>query len=223
MTAPAGPMLVGTVEEVRVKVIVRNPPRPGQTGGVAWDVDATLWDFVRGFYDAARAAHPHLPERPPEGEDLWRYVVSDVGLDAARLLLPDLYRPEVMARYGALPGAAAATHAVREAGGRVVIMTFRPPEAATGTARFLDDAGIHWDELRCGYDCKITACVEMGVRVIVDDRPETLDLAVSRGLHALTLRWPHNRHACRHPVVHADDYAGLLPAILAALASPPTL
>jgi hypothetical protein len=101
-------------------------------------------------------------------------------------------------------------------------MTHRPPEAAEGTARFLDAAGIHWDELRCGYDCKVTACLDMGVRVIIDDRLDTLRLAVERGLHAFTLRWPHNAEICAGTaVVHADDYDGLLPGILAALVATP--
>lgn len=201
-----------------MRVIVRNPPGPHHRGGVAWDVDATLWDFLRGFYDVCRDAHPRLPHAPPAGEDCWVFVTRTIGLDAARAVLPSLYEPEVMARYGALPGAAEATHAVRAAGARVVVMTHRPPEAAEGTATFLDDHGIHWDELRCGFDCKVTACLEMGVGVIVDDRPETIELALSRGLRALTLRWPHNADVRERAAVdHADDYAGLLPLILGAL------
>lgn len=206
-----------------MRVIVRNPPSPHDRGAVAWDVDATLWDFLAGFYDLIRAEHAHLPVAPPEGGSVWAFVVDAVGIDAARAVLPRLYEPDVMARYGCLPGAVEATHAVRAAGARVIVMTHRPPEAADGTARFLDEHGVHWDELRCGFDCKVTACGELGASVIVDDRPQTLELAVERGIRAFTIWWPHNAEVCaRHPITHARGYDELLPAILAALeAAPP--
>lgn len=206
-----------------MRVIVRNPPSPDDRGAVAWDVDSTLWDFLSGFYDEMRGDHPHLPPRPPAEGSVWTYVVDRVGLDAARSVLPRLYTPEVMARYGPLPGAVEATHAVRAAGARVIVMTYRPPEAAEGTARFLDEFGVHWDELRCGYDCKVTACGHLGATVIVDDHPETLRLAVERGVHAFTISWPHNADVCAEhpPITHARGYEELLPGILAALDAAP--
>ena len=178
-----------------------------------------MWDFLAAFYGEARAEEPALPVPPPAEANLWELVVGHIGLERARALLPRLYEPALMARYGPLPGAVAATHAVRDAGARVVVMTHRPPEAAEGTARFLDEAGFHWDELRCGFDCKITACGELGVGVIVDDRPATLELARERGIAALTIRWPHNASLCaRDPgIVHAPDYATLLPQLLEAV------
>jgi len=202
-----------------VRIIIRSPREPRHTAGVAWDVDATMWDFLAAFYDEARGEEPDLPVLPPAGENLWRYVVDRIGRERASALLPRLYDPGLMARYGPLPGAVAATHAVRDAGARVVVMTHRPPEAAEGTARFLDDAGFHWDELRCGFDCKVTACGELGVGVIVDDRPETLELARARGIAALTIGWPHNAAACAGDpgIVHAPDYATLLPELLSAV------
>lgn len=208
-----------------MRVIVRSPREPRHTAAVAWDVDSTMWDFLAAFYDLAREASladgapDPLPATPPQGVDLWRVAVDRIGQERASALLPALFSPEVMLRYGPLPGAVEATHAVRDAGARIVVMTHRPPEAAEGTARFLDESGFHWDELRCGFDCKITACGELDVGVIVDDRSATLALAVERGVEALTLRWPHNADVlAEHPAIgHGPDYAALLPLLLGAV------
>jgi hypothetical protein len=201
-----------------VRVIVRNPPSPADRAAVAWDVDSTVWDFLSGFYDLAHARHGALlPARAP-ATGTWAYVTERIGHDAAIALLPDVYDADYMGRYGPLPGAVEATHAARAAGARVVVMTHRPPEAADGTARFLDEAGFHWDELRCGFDCKVTACRAMGIDVIVDDRPETIELAVERGLQVLTISWHWTDEVCaRLPVRHAPDYARLTPLVLEAI------
>jgi hypothetical protein len=201
-----------------VRIVVRNPPSGNERAVVAWDVDATMWDFHRAFYDACREVHVHLPSEPPAGEVTWRWVCDRIGHENAVAVLPKVHTADWMVRYGPLPGAVEATHAVRAAGARVVVMTHRPPDTAPDTQRFLDEAGFHWDELRVGQDCKVTACGALGASVIVDDMPSTLERAVARGIEALTIAWPHNaeiRAAGR--VLHAPDYAGLLPQILAAV------
>lgn len=201
-----------------MRIVVRNPPSGAERAVVAWDVDATMWDFHRAFYDAARREHADLPERPPPGAVTWAWVRDRIGLDAATAVLPTVHGFEWMGRYGPLPGAVEATHAVRAAGARIVVMTHRPPEAAQDTERFLDGAGFHWDELRVGTDCKVTACGALGAGVIIDDMPSTLERAVAHGLEALTIVWPHNAALCAEGSVrHAADYAGLLPQILAAV------
>ena len=201
-----------------MRVVVRNPPTGSERAVVAWDVDATMWDFHRAFYDAARAAHVHLPPAPPAGVITWHWVCERIGHAAAVEVLPTVHTRDWMVRYGPLPGAVEATHAVRAAGARVVVMTHRPEDAADHTQRFLDELGFHWDELRVGPDCKVTACGELGAGVIVDDMPFTLERAVAHGMEALTIAWPHNADLCAGGTIrHAPDYAGLLPEILAAV------
>jgi hypothetical protein len=202
-----------------MRVITRNAPRGDDRATVAWDVDSTLWDFLAGFYSTAQFRHAEHFPHPQPVEDLWDHVAARIGEAGAQALLPEVYSAAVMGRHGALPGAVEATLAARVAGARVVIMTARPPEAADETALFLDQAGVAWDELRCGFDCKVTACVAEGFGVIVDDHSGTLEKAAVANLEALTISWPWTAEVCtRYPqIIHAPDWAKLTPEVLAAI------
>jgi hypothetical protein len=202
-----------------MRVITRTPPSPADRATVAWDVDSTIWDFLAGFYATAQTRHAeHFADDRPDG-DLWDHVSSRIGDPAAQALLPEVYSAAVMGRHGALPGAVEATVAARAAGARIVIMTHRPPEAADETARFLDDSGAHWDELRCGFDAKVLACTTEGFGVIIDDRPQTLEEAATAGLETLTIEWTWTREVCaRYPqIIQRPDWHTLTPEVLGAI------
>lgn len=126
-----------------------------------------------------------------------------------------------MRRIGLYPGAAEATHELRGLGYRVMVMTDRDPDTAEDIAAACLDLGIAADELRIGRGEKIGPCLELGVRLLVDDKPTTISAARAAGLAVATLGHPYNLETCaEHDLTPARDWSELRLTILRELGEP---
>ena len=65
------------------------------------------------------------------------------------------------------------------------------------------------DELHCSQD-KVTHAIELGIDVLIDDKPADLLRALEAGMTAATLLHPWNRELCEtDDVICAEDWPGL--------------
>ena len=107
------------------------------------------------------------------------------------------------------PGAVEAVRAWHEAGHFIHITSHRSGEAHEATERWLRQIGLPFDELYCSYD-KVARCREIGIGVLIDDSPRTLERALAAGMTAATLLHPWNRELCEtEDIIFADDWGEL--------------
>ena len=181
---------------------------------VALDVDSTLYRLLEAM------------QRLPGGERI-RYEICDTwaalihlsgGLEQMKALLAQAMTYDAMRDAGLFPGARAAVDALHEAGAEIHVMTCRPEAVAGDTERFLRDEGIRFHSFSCRepFD-KIALCRQLGVRVIVDDQPDTLEQAHAAGIQALTLDHLYTREVVgRLGLRSASSWAELGPMVLSA-------
>lgn len=196
-----------------VTEIVRTPARPIGAAPLVLDVDSTLWDLMRAIETLTGLPYEDLISD-------WNAILKYVSVEEARDLFRRSFDLEVMRTEGPLPGVQEAVSRLRDAGHRIVLMTDRPHDTAESLVIWLDQHDIHWDELRCGPGCKITAAGERGIRVIVDDKPSTLEFAHQSGMSALTIDVPYNAEVVRRLGLRsAPDWDGLTPHLEEVLAA----
>ena len=96
-----------------------------------------------------------------------------------------------------------------EAGHFIHITSHRAVEAHGATAQWLEQIGLPYDELYCSND-KVTRCEEIGIDLLIDDSPETLQRAIDAGITVATLEHPWNRELCEtEDVICGKDWAEL--------------
>jgi hypothetical protein len=107
------------------------------------------------------------------------------------------------------PGAVDAVRGWHEAGHFIHVTSHRTETAHDATARWLEQIGLPYDELYCSFD-KLARCREIGIDLIIDDSPQTLQGALDMGIGAATILHPWNRELCEiEDIVCAEDWAGL--------------
>ena len=107
------------------------------------------------------------------------------------------------------PGAVATVKSWHEAGHFIHITSHRAVEAHGATAQWLERIGLPYDELYCSSD-KVTRCEEIGIDLLIDDSPETLQRAIDAGITVATLEHPWNRELCEtEDVICGKDWAEL--------------
>jgi len=104
------------------------------------------------------------------------------------------------------PGAVETITAWHGQGHFIHITSHRDADAHPHTSEWLTNIGLPHDELYCSDD-KIARCVEIGIDVLIDDAPSTLERARELGIVAATLEHPWNRDI--PGVIIAKDWAGL--------------
>lgn len=173
------------------------------------DLDSTLWPFndaLRGVGDGAS----------PEDDWLgWGELVRLSGSErAAAVAMERAQSYESMQRFGLFVGVRETFAALRRDGVRIVVATDRPPRLADDAARFLAEAGLECSVYALTPSERISYCLRQGIRVLVDDRPETLAAAHDAGLAAVALRYRYNEDVLsllRLP--HADAWPELASVI----------
>jgi hypothetical protein len=92
-------------------------------------------------------------------------------------------------------------------------VTRRHDEADPATAAWLEAIGLPYDELHCSYD-KLARAQEIGIDVLVDDAPATLERAREHGIAGATIRHPWNAELCeREGYVCGADWPELAAAV----------
>jgi uncharacterized HAD superfamily protein len=107
------------------------------------------------------------------------------------------------------PGAVETVAGWHEAGHFIHITSHRAGEAHDATAQWLERIGLPYDELYCSSD-KVTRCEEIGIDLLIDDSPETLQRAIDAGITVATLEHPWNRELCEtEDVICGKDWTEL--------------
>lgn len=150
----------------------------------------------------------------------WDGLAIHAG-DRIREVFAAALTADQMLRVGLYPGAADITRELAERGYRVAIVTHRPPETAEEVADACDALGVAADEYFVGFADKIEHCRALGARVLVDDKPSTIEACVAAGLPVLTLGHPYNEEVCaRNGIAPASDWAELRAQLLGFLGEP---
>lgn len=180
---------------------------------VVIDVDSILWDFMRPIAGWTGIPYERLVAR-------WDSIRDEVDHAHIPQLFMRAFSLRAMRDQGPLPGAVESVERLAGKGRRIILMTDRPTETAEDLIIWLADNGVPWHELRCGSGCKVEVATERGLRVIVDDKPATLERAHGAGMHALTLTYPYNREVVeRLGLRAAESWKGLAPQIDEVLAT----
>ena len=182
---------------------------------IALDVDATVFRF-----HAAMALLPGCAHISADRDTYWGSIAASLPGGEGELI--DLFKTAFtyrhMRRAGLFEGAREEIAKLAADGVRVHVMTRRLPGYAADTQRFLVDEGLVFDEFTCQdpFD-KIALCQRLGIDVIVDDHPETIEAAHAAGMRALTLLYPFNRETVqRLGIEHASHWRDLGPMVAAA-------
>ena len=177
---------------------------------VAIDVDSTLHDYWEQFSSAALELHgvelPYAQQLGWSVDALTPQQLSEV-IDAT-------HADALIEAAVAYPGAAQAIQRWKIQGHEILITTHRRPEAHEVTARWLQEQEIPFDGLRCGWK-KVDHCSDVGVALLIDDAPENLEGALTRGIAVATIQHPWNQDllAQRPEITRGDDWNALAQAL----------
>lgn len=179
---------------------------------LAIDVDSTLHDYWSQFRAAAQQLHG--VDLPYDQQTDW--AVPQLSGRQLGEVIEHTHRDEQILSGVLYPGASQVIRAWRDAGHRILITTHRRPESHEITARWLEQVGVPFDELRCGY-LKVQHCTEVGADLLIDDSPTNLRQALEVGVAGATIRHPWNAELCASEprVTHADTWDELAAALAA--------
>jgi uncharacterized HAD superfamily protein len=172
---------------------------------IAIDIDSTLhhyWDLFRSIV------------RDRYGVDLayerqTGWGITQIPQELVRDAVTETHSDANIAAAEPYPGAAETVRHWHERGHWIHITSHRAESCAPATARWLEQAGIPFDDLHCSWD-KVTRCVELDIDVLIDDSPVNLERARQEGILGATLRHPWNREFDgQDGIVIADDWREL--------------
>jgi phosphoglycolate phosphatase-like HAD superfamily hydrolase len=176
---------------------------------IAVDIDSTLhhyWDTLEAI--AKRRFGVQIPY---ERQTVWDIDV--LRPEQVRAAVDETHRPEHILAAEPYPGAVETLRAWHEAGHFIHVTSHRRDEAYEATRQWLDAHGFAYDELYCSTD-KVAHAVEIGIDLLVDDKPADLLRAIDAGMTAATLLHPWNREICEEEdIVCAPDWPALRRAL----------
>jgi hypothetical protein len=81
--------------------------------------------------------------------------------------------------------------------------------------RYVRDQGVPFDgTIICPASEKVGRCLNEGIELLVDDRPDTIESVVAAGLPVAAISYRYNQLVrARHGVPHAADWLGLEPLL----------
>ena len=173
---------------------------------IAIDIDSTLHDY---WPELERAAFERYGIAVPYA-DQHTWEIAELTSAQVRAIVADTHADAAIERATPYPHAVETINRWREDGHWIHVTSHRTPAAATATERWLGAIGLRYDDLHCSAD-KLARCRELGIELIVDDSPDTLERALADGLSAATLLHPWNRELCaREPrIAAAEDWPDL--------------
>jgi uncharacterized protein len=172
---------------------------------IAVDIDSTLhqyWDTL-----AAVAKKRFGVDLPYERQTVWDIDV--LRPEQVQAAVDETHRPEHIAAAEPYPEAVETLNAWHDAGHFIHVTSHRRGEAYEATQRWLDSIGLRYDELYCSQD-KVARAIEIGIDVLIDDKPADLMRAVDAGMTVATLLHPWNAELCaEEDIVCAPDWPAL--------------
>jgi phosphoglycolate phosphatase-like HAD superfamily hydrolase len=172
---------------------------------IAIDIDSTLhhyWDTL-----ASVAKRRFGVDLPYERQTVWE--IAALRPEQVRAAVEETHRPEHIAAAEPYPGAVETINAWHAAGPFIHITSHRRGEAFEATEQWLRGIGLEFDELRCSQD-KVTHAIEIGIELLIDDKPSDLLRALEAGITAATLMHPWDQDICaEEDVICAPDWPAL--------------
>jgi hypothetical protein len=182
---------------------------------IAIDIDSTLhhyWDTL-----AAVAKKRFGVDLPYERQTVWE--IDSLRPEQVRAAVDETHRPEHIAVAEPYPEAVETINAWHAAGHFIHITSHRRGDAQAATEEWLRRIGLEYDELRCSED-KVSHAIEIGIDVLIDDKPADMLRALDAGMTVATIMHPWNADICdEEDVICAPDWGALrerLDPILAA-------
>jgi uncharacterized HAD superfamily protein len=181
---------------------------------IAIDIDSTLhhyWDLL----DAA-AQRRFGVALPYEQQITWDITL--LRPEQVRACVEETHSEAHVLAAEPYPGAVETVRGWKADGHFIQITSHRSTAAHEATERWLERIGLPYDELYCSYD-KVARCRELGIELLIDDSPETLERALDAGMRAATITHPWNRDVCEtEDVIAAADWEELARALAPVLA-----
>jgi len=172
---------------------------------IAIDIDSTLhhyWDEL-----AAVARQRFGVDLPYERQKTWD--IDALTRKQLRAAIAETHSDAAIARARPYAHAVQTINAWKDAGHFIQITSHRARSCRPATASWLREIGLRHDELHCSFD-KLSRCLELGIELLIDDSPVTLEAAIENGILAATIAHPWNRDLCRQDdVVCAEDWREL--------------
>jgi uncharacterized protein len=172
---------------------------------IAIDIDSTLHPYWPQLSAAARRRFGI--ELPYEEQLTWG--ITRLKPEQLKLCIDETHRDDSILDAEPYPGAVEAINAWHAAGHFIHITSHRATGCHPATATWLERIGLRYDELYCSYD-KVSRCCEIGIDLLIDDSPQNLADAISRGIAAATIEHPWNRDVIEEEgIVSAQDWREL--------------
>lgn len=172
---------------------------------IAIDIDSTLHHYWDQF--AAAAKRRFGVELPYEHQVTW--TIQQLRPEQVKACIAETHAERAVLQAEPYAGAADVIRRWKDAGHFIHITSHRSTEAHQATTRWLERAGIPYDDLYCSYD-KIARCRQIGIDVLIDDSPVNLQRAIDAGITAATILHPWNRELVEEEdVVAAADWPSL--------------
>lgn len=172
---------------------------------IAVDIDSTLhhyWDTL-----AAVAKKRFGVDLPYEHQTVWD--IDSLRPEQVRAAIDETHRPEHIARAEPYPDAVPTLNAWHDAGHFIHVTSHRRGDAHEATQAWLDSIGLRYDELYCSQD-KVSHAIEIGIELLIDDKPADLMRAAEAGITVATLLHPWNTELCaEEDIVCAPDWPAL--------------
>jgi uncharacterized protein len=172
---------------------------------IAIDIDSTLHHYWDQLSDAARRRFGSAP--PYEEQMTWG--IELLRPEQIRACVEETHSEARVLAAEPYPGAVETVRAWHESGHFIHVTSHRAASCHDVTERWLRQIGLPHDELYCSHD-KIARCREIGIDVLIDDSPVTLEQALEAGITVATLLHPWNRELCEtEDVICGADWTEL--------------
>ena len=172
---------------------------------IAIDIDSTLHHYWDRLSDAARRRFGI--ELPYEEQFTWG--ITRLKPEQLAVCIAETHCDSAILNGEPYPGAVETVNRWHAAGHFVHVTSHRDCGCQIATSTWLDNIGLHYDELYCSYD-KVARCVELGIELLIDDSPENLTRAVDANIVAATIVHPWNEDVCEtEDIISASDWPEL--------------
>jgi uncharacterized HAD superfamily protein len=169
---------------------------------LAIDIDSTLHPYWDQLAEVARRRYG--VELPYERQYTW--AIEGLEPEQLKAVVDETHSRAQVLNAEPYPGAVETIQRWHQQGHFIHITSHRAADTQPHTSEWLRQIGLPHDELYCSYD-KIARCLEIGIDVLIDDSPDTLNRAVEAGITAATLEHPWNRDVAN--VIGAPDWPTL--------------
>jgi uncharacterized protein len=176
---------------------------------LAIDIDSTLHHYWDRLSESARRRFGiELPY-----EEQFDWGITRLKPAQLQVCIDDTHSEDEILASEPYPGAVETVNAWHAAGHFVHITSHRAEACHAATSRWLEQIGLHHDDLHCSYD-KVARCQELEIDVLIDDSPVNIVRALQAGIVAATLRHPWNDEVCdTEDVICGRDWVELASAL----------